>query len=413
MTYSKKYKNGLKLVIEKIEGLFSVSAGVIVKTGSVNEDDKNNGISHFIEHAVFKGTEKRSAFEISDYIDRIGASINAFTSKELTCYYTKSTSDHVEETLEVLSDITFNPKFDFNELEKEKGVIVEEINMSEDSPEDILFDLLAESSYGKVGLGRTILGPATNVKRFTLKDVEDYRNNFYTADNTVISIAGNVDIEQVEKYVEKYFVNNFSNNKRLKNKVETKQYKGKLHKYKQIEQCHIGIAMPAVSLSDERRDALSVANVIFGGGMSSRLFQKIREEMGLAYSVYSYVSAYENSGELEIYAGVNPDSRDKAAEKIIDEIKRFVDNGITDAEFMRGREQIKSAFIMGRESTSSQMLLFGKQMTYFGNEFSVENKLKTFDKMTKEDVEKVIRQVFTDTNFATATVGPKKTSLKI
>ena len=135
--------------------------------------------------------------------------------------------------------------------------------------------------------------------------------------------------------------------------------------------------------------------------------------MGLAYSVYSYVSAYENSGVLEIYAGVNPDARDKATQKIMDEIKRFVDAGITDAEFMRGREQIKSAFIMGRESTSSQMLLFGKQMTYFGNEFNVEDKLKTFDQMTKEDVEKVIRQVFTDTNFATATVGPKKTSLKI
>lgn len=413
MTYSKKYKNGLKLVIEKIEGLFSVSAGVIVKTGSVNEDDKNNGISHFIEHAVFKGTEMRSAFEISDYIDRIGASINAFTSKELTCYYTKSTSDHVEETLEVLSDITFNPKFDFNELEKEKGVIIEEINMSEDSSEDILFDLLAESSYGKVGLGRTILGPASNIRKFNSNDVESYRNNFYTADNTVISIAGNVDIEQVEKYVEKYFVNNFTSKKRLKNNVQTKFYNGKLHKYKKIEQCHLGIAMPAFSLSDERRDALSVASVIFGGGMSSRLFQKIREEMGLAYSVYSYVSAYENSGVLEIYAGVNPDARDKATQKIMDEIKRFVDAGITDAEFMRGREQIKSAFIMGRESTSSQMLLFGKQMTYFGNEFNVEDKLKTFDQMTKEDVEKVIRQVFTDTNFATATVGPKKTSLKI
>ena len=413
MTYSKKYKNGLKLVIEKIEGLFSVSAGVIVKTGSVNENDKNNGISHFIEHAVFKGTEKRSAFEISDYIDRIGASINAFTSKELTCYYTKSTSDHLEETLEVLSDITFNPKFDSKELEKEKCVIVEEINMSEDSPEDILFDLLAESSYGKEGLGRTILGPAHNVKRFDFKDVEDYRNDFYTADNVVISIAGNVDLEQVEKYVEKHFVNNFSNRKRLKNKVETKFYNGKLHKYKQIEQCHLGISMPAFSLSDERRDALSVASVIFGGGMSSRLFQKIREEMGLAYSVYSYVSAYENSGVLEIYAGVNPDSRDKATQKILDEIKRFVDEGITELEFMRGREQIKSAFIMGRESTSSQMLLFGKKMTYFGNEFNVEDKLRTFDQMTKEDVEKVIRLVFTDTNFATATVGPKKTALKI
>ena len=173
MTIYKKYPNGLRLVIEKMEGLMSVSCGVIVKTGSANETELDNGISHFIEHVMFKGTKKRSAFEISDYIDRIGAQINAFTSKELTCYYTKSTYEHTVECLEVLSDIFFNSQFLEEELEKEKSVILEEINMSEDTPEDLLFDLLSQSYFGNKGLGQTILGPAQNIKKFTSVCVGD------------------------------------------------------------------------------------------------------------------------------------------------------------------------------------------------------------------------------------------------
>ena len=166
MVYYKTYDNGLRLVLNKMEGMLSVSIGVLVKTGSCNESKEENGISHFIEHVMFKGTEKRSAFEISDYIDRIGAQINAFTSKEITCYYTKSTKEHAEESLEVLSDIFFNSVFDKKELEKEKGVVVEEINMSEDTPDEVCLDLLAQSYYGETGLGQTILGPEKNIKRF-------------------------------------------------------------------------------------------------------------------------------------------------------------------------------------------------------------------------------------------------------
>ena len=166
MNYYKRFDNGLRLVVQNLEGMLSVSAGVLVKTGSINEDEDNNGISHFIEHNLFKGTNKRSSFEISDYIDRIGAQINAFTSKELTCYYTKSTAEHLEDCIEVLSDIFFNSVFDKQEMEKEKGVIIEEINMSEDTPEDICLDVLAESYYGKTGLGRTILGTSKNIRKF-------------------------------------------------------------------------------------------------------------------------------------------------------------------------------------------------------------------------------------------------------
>ena len=174
MTYYKQFDNGLRLVVYKMEGFVSVSSGVLVKTGSYNETSEENGISHFIEHVMFKGTEKRTAFEISDHIDRIGAQINAFTSKELTCYYTKSTGEHLKDSLDVLSDIFFNSKFDNEELEKEKGVIIEEINMSEDTPEELCLDLLAKSYYGDSGLGQTILGPSKNIKRFTRDDVKKY-----------------------------------------------------------------------------------------------------------------------------------------------------------------------------------------------------------------------------------------------
>ncbi len=413
MTFSKTYPNGLRLIIEKMDGLFSVSTGVLVRTGSINETEQENGISHFIEHCIFKGTKKRSAFEISDYIDRIGASINAFTSKEITCYYTKSTTEHAGETLEVLSDIFFNSTFLEEEINKEKGVIIEEINMSEDSPEDTLFDLLATSSFGEEGLGRTILGPQSNVKRFTKKDIDAYMDKYYTADNVVISVAGNVDVEKTQELVKSFFVDKFTRKKSKPQFTKTTIETGKLHKYKPIEQCHVGISFPAFNIQDERSEALSIASIILGGGMSSRLFQTIREELGLAYSVYSYISSYNTQGVLEIYAGVNPDSRDLATKKIIEEVKKFKTNGITEQEFLRGREQIKSSFIMGRESTATQMLLFGKYMLYFNKEFSIQEKLDKFFSLTKKDVESAINESFDFSKMATSTVGPKKSALKV
>jgi len=413
MKLNKKYDNGLRLIVNKIEGMYSVSVGVLVKTGSINETAEENGISHFIEHVLFKGTKKRSAFEISDYIDRIGAQINAFTSKELTCYYTKSTSERVGESLEVLSDIFFDSVFDKAELEREKGVIVEEINMSEDTPEDLCFDLLSESYYGKEGLGRTILGSAKNVKRFTEKDARAYMNKYYTADNVVISIAGNVDVIAVTKQVEEYFASRFVGQKSAPQVKTLRQQPQKLYKSKKIEQSHIGIAMQGMSISDEMSDAFSIANTVFGGGMSSRLFQKIREELGLAYSVYSYPSSYKNDGVLEIYAGVNTESRDLAAEAIAEEVRRFRREGITEQEFLRAKEQLKSSTVFGRESTSSQMLIHGKYLIYLDKEFDYDKRIQKLEKVTVNDVHEAIERSFDIDGASTATVGPKRSALKI
>ena len=413
MRYTKKFDNGLKLIIDKIDGLFSVSAGVLVKTGSINESQQENGISHFIEHSVFKGTTNRSSFEISDYIDRIGAQINAFTSKELTCYYTKSTSEHVEDSLEVLSDLFFNAKFEENELEKEKGVILEEINMSEDSPEDVCLDLLATAYHGNEGLGRTILGPRENIKRFTKKDITDYMDKYYTADNVVISLAGNVDVKLAEDCVQKYFVEKFSAVKSAPQVKTNNAITKHLYKNKKIEQCHISFAIPTFSIFDERSDALSIANVVFGGGMSSRLFQRIREELGLCYSVYSYVSGYKDQGVLEVYAGVSPDKAQKATDAILKEFEKIRKNGISEQEFLRGKEQIKSAFIMGRESTASQMLLYGRYLLFLEIELDFNERIKKLESVTKEDVESLIKDVFDYERIASAVVGPRRSPLKI
>ena len=412
MVFYKTYDNGLRLVVDKIEGLFSVSAGVLVKTGSANESPEENGISHFIEHTLFKGTETRTAFEISDCIDRIGAQINAFTSKELTCYYTKSTKDHMQKSLEVLSDIFFNSVFDKKELEKEKGVVIEEINMSEDAPEELCLDYLAKSYYGESGLGQTILGPIKNIKAFTREDIKRYMDKYYTADNVVISLAGNVEFDQAERLVELLFADKFANKKSAKQVIAMPAESKNLYKSKRIEQSHIGIAMKGVSIKEDQNDVFAIANTILGGGMSSRLFQKIREELGLAYSVYSYPSRYKDSGVIEIYAGVNTNLRDYAVEAIVNEVKKFKE-GISEQEFIRGKESLKSAFIMGQESTSSQMLLYGRYLLFMNDEFDFNQRIKDIDKITVSDVNKVIDEYFDIESASTATVGSKRSPLKI
>lgn len=413
MVSYKTFNNGLRLVVNKMDGLLSVSVGVLVKTGSINESESENGISHFIEHVMFKGTEKRTAFEISDNIDRIGAQINAFTSKELTCYYTKSTKDHVEDSIEILSDIFFNSTFKKEELEREKGVVIEEIKMSEDTPEDVCLDLLAKSYYGEEGLGRTILGPEKNIKRFNENSVRDYMAKYYTADNVVISVAGNVDIEQIENIVKEYFADKFSKGKSSKQFVQKPVQPQSLYRSKKIEQTHIGFAMKGLKSSDDDSDAFSIANVVFGGGMSSRLFQKIREELGLAYSVYSYPSQYKDTGVLEIYAGVNTDSRDKAAKAIVEETKKFRETGVTEAEFLRAKEQVKSSLVFGQESTGAQMLLYGKFLIILDQKFDINKRLIDLENITIEDVQKSIQKSFDIEMAATATVGTKRTPIKI
>lgn len=409
----KTYKNGLRLVVKETPGLLTVSAGIIVRTGSINESDKNNGLSHFIEHMLFKGTKKRTAFEISDGIDRLGSQINAFTAKEITCYYVKSTSEHFKESAEILSDLFFDSVFDDEESAKEKGVVKEEINMFEDSPEDLCLELLSESYFGKTGLGRTILGPAENIDSFTKADIKNYMAEYYTPQNTVVSIAGNITFAEADKIVSEYFADKFeaSGTPEIFENAET--FTGNLMKVKDIEQAHIGICLPAYKVGAAETSALSIFNTVFGGGSSSRLFQIIREQNGLAYSVYSYASQYQSLGTFEIYAGVNPSKRDTALECIAEEIKKVKSGGITEAEFLRGKEQVKSAFIMSQESTASQMLLYGKNLLLLDRLFDFDAKIKEINDCGMADINAVIAEIFDPAKAAYSYVGKSNTGLKI
>ncbi len=413
MTFTKKYPSGMRLVVKQIEGLLSVSMGVIAGTGSCYETQEENGISHFIEHMMFKGTQKRTAFEISDAMDRIGAQVNAFTSKDITCYYAKSTSDHAGESFEILSDFVLNSVFPEEEMEREKGVVCEEISMTEDTPDDLCLDILAQAFYGEEGYGRTILGPASNVRSFSRGDLFSYIRERYNPQNLVVCFAGNIDLNYAQEITEKYFESKLQSRPFEDRKKQISLRSDSLFKYKDIEQVHISFAYPSLPREHKLMDAALVVNTILGGGMSSRLFQKVREEMGLAYTVYSYISSYTEGGILSVYAGVSPSNVSKAQHAIFDAIDDFCKNKFTKEEFLRGKEQLKSSIILAQESTASQMIAYGKYMLYNDAVLDLEARVKGIDEMTMEDCEQALALNFDPEKLAAAAVGKIKAPLRI
>ena len=404
MVFEKRYENGLRLVVKKMEGLLSVTMGILVGTGASAETDAEDGISHFIEHMQFKGTQKRNAFEISDSFDRIGAQVNAFTGKDLTCYYSKCTSDHTEACFELLSDLFLNSIFPEEEMDREKSVVCEEISMNEDAPEDLCLDLLAQAFYGTQNYGRNILGTMDNVKSFTMQDINRYKKARYCPENIVISFAGGVDMAMAEKLVENYFSNLEKGAFEKRSPIIQKQHLS-LVKKKPVEQMHIAIAYPSVPRGDAREDYISAINGVLGGSMSARLFQEVREKRGLAYSVYSYLSAFPECATLNIYAGVNPANVTQAYDAINDVIKDMKEKGITEDEFLRSREQMKAGMFFSNESSNSQMLLYGKYMLYYDKIFDFENKLQRINAMTYDKAQEALSTMFDEREKAISIVG--------
>ncbi len=404
MIHFKQLDNGLKLVVNQMSGLMSVTMGILVHTGASVESDKEDGISHFIEHMMFKGTKKRTAYQISDEMDRIGAQMNAFTGKDITCYYAKSTTGHAQEAFEILADLFLNSTFPEDELAREKGVIIEEINMNEDTPDDLCLDTLSRAFYGERGYGRNILGPRKNVEGFTNADIESYMQKRYCSDNIVISMAGNIDVNAAEEMVEKYF-GDMPKCCCCKTDVKVDLKAQSLFKTKDIEQVHIGIAYPSVKRYDGLFDATQIMNAILGGSMSSRLFQTVREELGLAYTVYSYISTYCETGTLAVYAGVNSEKYQQSAEAIYNCLNDLRKKNISEEEFLRGKEQLISSQIFAQESTSSQMLLFGKELLYRGQVYNFEERVNKISSVTLNDVLDAIDVNFNDKYKAVALIG--------
>lgn len=404
MVHFKQLQNGIRLIVKQMPGLMSVSMGIIVHTGASVESDKEDGISHFIEHMMFKGTKKRTAFRISDEMDAIGAQMNAFTSKDITCYYAKSTTGHAAEAFDILSDLFLNSVFPEEEMVREKGVIVEEISMNDDTPDDLCLDLLAQAYYGARGYGRNILGSRENVNAFTRKDIKDYLATRYVPENIVISMAGNIEPALAEELAEKYFAG-VKPVKADERPVGVELKAQSLFKKKDIEQIHIGFAFPSVKRYDELFDATQIMNSVLGGSMSSRLFQKVREELGLAYTVYSYLSSYAEAGSLVVYAGVNAGNYLKSVQAVFDCIEEVKKKNISREEFERGKEQMTSSSVFAQESTSSQMLLYGKELVYSGRVYDFEERINKISGVTLDDVMRAIELNFDGNKLATAVVG--------
>lgn len=411
--YSKKFPSGLRLVVKKIDGLLSVSMGLLVGTGSCFETEQENGISHFIEHMMFKGTPKRNAFEISDAMDRIGAQSNAFTSKDTTCYYAKSTSEHLEEAFEILSDFVLHSTFPESEMDREKGVVLEEIAMVEDTPDDLCLDVLAEAYYGTAGYGRTILGPSDNVRRFTREDLCAYIAECYNPANIVVSLAGNVDPRFAEELVEKYMESELVKRAFTPRAKQIEPRGQSLFRSKDIEQVHFAFGYPSFPREDKRMDAAMVVNAVLGGGMSSRLFQRVREQLGLAYTVYSFISSYTEGGSLTVYAGVNPNNVQKACDAIDETIDTLRKNMITPEELARGKEQLKSSLIMAQENTATQMIAYGKYMLYNDSILDMEKRIRELGALTLDDCALALEDSFHTDHAATAAVGKIDAPLRL
>lgn len=408
----KKYSNNLTLIVSE-GGAFSSSFGIMIGTGSVNEREDNNGISHYVEHMNFKGTKNYTAYDISNLMEMTGANFNAYTSNETTCYYAQTISENLEKTFSVMSQAVFQSIYLDSEAEKEKQVIIEEINMSEDTPDDVCFDLIAKAFYGDEGYGRTILGSSKNVASFTKQNVLDYLNDFYVAENTVITFAGNVTFETAEKLVEKYVLPYIKCNKKGQTPIHNVQNKKQnLYKNKDIEQVHFCVSFPSLSYVADGRVASEMAVGILGGGMSSRLFTKIREELGLAYSVYSYASRMKDVGTVNIYAGVNSDKVDQAFNGICETLEKFKKDGVTDEEFTKIKNQLKSSTVFSMERPSSKVQLFSKYYLMTGKLYDFNERISKVDEVKKEDVEKMAYE-FDVYNMSTAIVGRKVKPLKI
>ncbi len=403
-----KLKNGITAVIEPLKAFHSTAIGVWVKTGSAFETETENGISHVIEHMLFKGTKNRSAKQIAIELDRIGGQMNAFTSKECTCYYARVAHDQIHVAADVLSDLVKNALFDPAELDKERLVVLEEISMLNDQPDDLAHEQVSIDFFRGSTYSKPVIGPAENVRRFQREDIIRYIEKHYYPENIVISIAGKIDEAQIQALLEQYF-GDFDNTAEAHEPAPFADTfipdKTITVIKRDIEQTHISLGFSGVDYRDDARYAYSVLSNLFGGSMSSRLFQKIREEMGLVYTVYSYLSTYTEAGMFGIYAATGAKTAEIALSTIMDEVKRLKSNGVEQEEFNNSKTQIHGNYLLGLESVSSRMQSIGKAQLLLGHVDTQEEILQKLEAVTMDDMAEIIEQIFSFDSMNAAFIG--------
>ncbi|SER57047.1 M16 family metallopeptidase [Salisediminibacterium halotolerans] len=384
--------NGLRVVYEPIEHVRSVAIGIWVHTGSRYETAETRGMAHFIEHMLFKGTKTRSAQQIAEEFDAVGGQVNAMTSKEYTCFYAKVMDTHAEKALDILADMFFNSVFDPDEMEKEKQVIYEEMSMYEDEPDDLALEMLSEAVYQDHSLAAPILGTRASVASFTRDGVIAYMNDQYHAGNVVISISGHVGDDIVEAAQDRFspLASGFGNTSLLAPHF----IPGQAVRQKETEQAHICLGYEGVSLQNEQMYAMVLLNNAVGGSMSSRLFQEIRENRGLAYSVFSFNAAYQDTGMFTVYAGARHDQLDEVYAASMDILDNVSAKGLTEKEWQNGKEQLKGNLMLGLESTSSRMNRNGKNELLLNKHRSLDEVISRIDEVTMSDIQLTAAAVF-------------------
>lgn len=411
MVTIKKLNCGTTVIMEKSERVQSAALGIWVRAGASDEWDEVSGVSHFIEHMMFKGTKNRTAKQIAEDVDKIGGVFNAFTGKEATCYYIKTLSSNICRGAEILLDMLTGSKFDQEEMDRERQVICEEIKMVKDTPDDDVYDTISELVAGGNPLGRSILGTPESLAGIDRSRLVDYRDQMYARDSIVVAVAGNFDEEAIEEIFEDRLTS--LRDKKPKKEIQLKPYQQSFNvKVRDIEQTHICLATPGIALDDPRYYAFVLLNSIFGGSMSSRLFQNIREQKGLAYSVCSMNLFSSYWGFFSIYAGVSPEKAEEALDAIHYELDTLRESGVTEEELAMAKEQMKSSYIFGLESVNSRMFSIGKNKLLLDRVYAEEEVLSSFDRVTREDIREVAEMIGDYSSYCGAAVTGKDFDLE-
>lgn len=397
--------NEIRIITDRIPYFRSVSIGLWFRAGSAFEHSEENGLSHFIEHVLFKGTESRTARQIAEAMDSVGGQMNAFTAKEYSCFYCKVMDEHIELALSLLTDMLLNSKFDPLEIEKEKNVILEEIGMYEDSPEDLVHELMCEAYFGEHPLAMPILGKSEQLYRYNNTDLLNFRNKYYTTDNLVVAVAGNFQEERFFSLIDTYLGNWQRRGSIPEEKEFTSCEPEILFAKKEIEQYHMSISFPGIAVDSEDIYPVLVMNNLIGGGMSSRLFQRIREDKGLAYSVFSYPSNYLAGGMFSIYAGMKPEQCEEVLKVILEEIHLLKEKGFTTQEFNKAKEQLKGNYILSNETVSSRMNAIGKAKSILDEVLTPAEIIEKINCIQQGEVSAVIKRTFLPESICAALVG--------
>ena len=397
--------NGVRILSERVPYIDSVSVGIWAQAGARDEDERRYGISHFVEHMLFKGTKRRTASQIADEMDCLGGHLNAFTDKEFTCYYAKVLHEHLPDALDITSDMVLNSVLDPEEMEREKNVVIEEIKRHQDTPEEHVHDMLAEMLWKGHRIGNSVIGSSEVIQSLTRDDIICYLNEFYRPNALVISAAGNVDHQKLVDMVAKTFGDLKGNREpRVINRAGIQIDVRMVDK--PTEQVHFCLGTGGFTQHEKEKYALATIDSVLGGGMSSRLFQEIREKRGLAYAIGSYSAAYQEAGLFAVYGGTSVENVKYVLELTEAECRNIGRNSVTDAELERSKNQIRGALVLGQESMSNRMSRLAKSELYFGRIVRLKEIIKSITDVSKDDVARVASQLFEKPDFALAAVGP-------